>query len=263
MYGWKLMVVSGLLGAVGLSGGCEGPLTPQATELLKNCYALYEARDDAAARLSLDLFLRDNAKTSRADEAYYLRGLVRGHGGDREGARTDLKAALRRTSNTELRAKTLVALGELGWGQGDMALAENTLRQALEYCRQGKEPSDQARFRLGCVLQRQGRWKDADVQFDRVVYSFGETKLGKLAARRTHCTAWTIQTGAFEKQHHADQSVERLRAKNLPAVRQASLYGSRPLFLVQVGRFPTYEHALTALPDTHRYVPEAFVTTTR
>ncbi len=263
MYRWKSVSMLGLWGVACVWTGCNGPLTPQATELLKNCYALYEAGDHDAASRDLNLFLRDNSRSSRADEGYYLRGLVRWRTGDPVGAGGDLNSALRKTSNKELRAEALVALGELAWEAGDLALAENTLRQALVYVEQGKQPSDQAHYRLGCVLQRQGRWKDSDVQFDRVVYLFGDAKLGKLAARRTHCSAWTIQVGAYEQKRHADLAIERLRTKKLQAARETILHDARPLFIVQVGRFPTYEQAAAALPATRLHAPDAFVTTTR
>ncbi len=224
MYRVRSVPVLWLLMGLCIWSGCSGPLSPQAAELLTNCYTLYEKGDDAAAAQNLDLFLRDNSTSSRSDEGYYLRGLIKARTGDPEGARRDLNSALSKTSNKELRTNALVALGELAWEAGDLALAENTLRQALVYAELGKKPSDQAHYRLGCVLQRQGRWKDADVQFDRVVYLFSDSKLGQLAARRTHCTAWTIQAGAYERERHAAVTVEALRAKKLGAVRESRLH---------------------------------------
>jgi len=255
--------VLGVVLALMLCPGCGGPLSPQARQLLRAGYDVFEKGDYAAAIEKLSTFLRDNAGSSRADEAYYLRGLAKRRTDDPGGAKDDLNSAIAATQNKELRAKALVALGDLAYEGDDMALAENMYRQALADIERGQKPSDHAHYRLGTVLQRQGRWTEADVQFDRVVYLFGDSQLARLAARRTHCTAWTIQAGAYADKRRADLAAKRLRDKKLPAVSRATLRDGKPLFLVLVGRFASYEQAAAALGRTKERRPDAFIVTTR
>lgn len=254
-----------ILVAACFCGGCNGTLSPQALEQLKQSYALYEAKDDDAAMRNLDAFLADNSNSARADEAYYLRGLIRYRNGDPNGAGQDLNAAIRRSGNKDLRVRARVAGGDIAYDGGDMALAENLYRQALEEIPQGAKPSDHARYRLGCVLQRQGRWEEADVQFDRVVHFFGDSEVGISAGRRTHSRAWTIQTGAFRKRTLAERMVKPLAAalKIRPVSVNAALDAGRPLFRVQVGRFATYEQAMGLLEAVREQQAGAFVDTTR
>jgi len=243
--------------------GCEGPLSPQARQLLQEGYHFYQAGRDAEAIEKLDRFLVDNAKSNRADEAYYLRGLAWSRQKDSAQAKSDFQAAVDTTQNVSLRAKAQVGLGDLAYQEDQMALAENLYRRALGDIEQGQEPSDHAHYRLGCVLQRQGRWAEADVQFDRVVYLFADSELAGLARRRTHSTAWTIQTGAFREKIRADRAAAPLRDIGLSAFTQPLLQDQRPLFVVQVGRFDTYEQAAASLSEVQKHQPDSFVITTR
>ncbi|MHC4294266.1 MAG: SPOR domain-containing protein [Planctomycetota bacterium] len=251
-----------VLGAVAFTA-CEGPLTPEARQLLQRGYDLYGSGNNAAVIETLDVFLQQNPNSARNDEVYYLRGMARYRLNDPGGARDDLNLGLAETSNKELRANARVALGDLAYAEGEMTMAESFYRQALPDIEQGEKPSDHAHYRLGCVLQRQGRWEDADLQFDRVIYLFADSQLGKLAARRVRSTAWTIQTGAFESRTRADLAVKQLIEQELPAVSKVILFDAKPVFVVHVGRFATYEQATTALPDTRKHSGDAFVTTTR
>jgi len=243
--------------------GCNGPLSPQAKELLLSAYRNYEAGNNAAVISLLDEFLADRSSTSRADEGYYLRGMAKYRSSDRSGAADDLNAALERTANSQLRAKARIALGDMAYDAGDMALAENMYRQALTDIPKGKKPADHARFRLGCVLQRQGRWADADLQFDRVIYLFRGSDIAQQAARRTHSVAWTIQAGAYRNKSLAESEAAKLSSKDLPAEVEVVLLEGEPAFIVQLGRFPTYEQAMASLPTARKIRAGAFVAPTR
>lgn len=243
--------------------GCNGALSPQAGQLLSSGYAAYNNGDDQAAVNRMDSFLQANARSRRADEAYYLRGLARYRLKDLPGAKADLDEALGRTQRKDLRARTLLALGDLAYQSDQMALAENMYRRASADLKRGEKASGQAHYQLGVVLQRQGRWNDADLQFDRVIYLFEGSQRAGLAERRVRCVAWTIQVGAFRNKKLADAAAERLRAENLPANVKCLLSGGQPMFMVQVRRYPTYEQAAVALPGLKRHKSDAFVIPTR
>ena len=80
------------MGAAG-AAGCNGRLTPEAERLLSDGIAAYKGGDDGGAIRSMDLFLRDHARSKRADEAYYYRGLAKYRSKDLTGAKADFKQA--------------------------------------------------------------------------------------------------------------------------------------------------------------------------
>lgn len=249
--------------ALACLAGCAGPVSPQALEMLQAGYDHYGAGRHEAAIGQLDAFLADGSSKSRADEALYLRGLAKIHAKDASGAKADLSEAVWRTRNSQLRAKARIAMGDMAYDADDMALAENMYRQSLTDIQLGAKPADHARYRLGCVLQRQGRWADADAQFDRVVYFFDGTEIATLAGQRTHCVAWTIQAGVFTKKPRADAAAQSLSRDGLAAVVMPVLRKGRPVFVLQLGRSATYDQAAAALGKTADLPEGAFVAPAR
>ncbi len=259
----KLIIAVSFLAAISVSIGCEGQLPPHAIQLLQNSYAGYEIGDQTGAMKNLNAFLREFPTSSRSDEAYYLRGLIKYRLADAQGAKIDLSATLDQTSNKQLRSKAMVMLGDLGWDANEMSVAEDMYIQAISDIRWGEKPADHVHYRLGCILQRQGRWEDADLHFDRVIYSFENSKLGKLSARRTHCTAWTIQIAAFSERPPSDLLVSRLGDQNLSAARKTLLLDGRIIFVVQIGRFSTWSEAVRVLGEIQVQHSDAFAVPTR
>ena len=240
--------------------GCQGPLSPQARALLLRGYQAYEKGDDGSAIADMDAFLADGANARRRDEAHYLRGLARYRSKDLDGARVDLLEAQRRTEHRELRAKASSALGDLAWDGNDVLGAEQMYRVTLENTEESEPTFGHASYRLGCVLQRQGRWNEADLQFSRVVYRLEGTVLAKRAGRRIHARTWTIQAGAYEAKASGDAAAAKLRAKNMAALVRAVQHDGRLLYVVLVGKYPTYERALAALPKVRAEHDDAFMT---
>jgi tetratricopeptide (TPR) repeat protein len=243
--------------------GCQESLTPQARQLLQNGYAASAAGNPQGVVGSMDAFLRDHARSSRADEAYYLRGLAKYHLDDRVGAQADLEAALARTDKNELRGKAALALGDLAWDRDDMPTAADMYGVVLENMNRSTSPADHAGYRRGCVLQRLGRWEEADLQFSRVMELFSGTELAARSSRRIHGRVWTIQVGAFDGKSSAEAVVRELADEGLQAAAVPTTGQGRLTFVVQAGRYATYEQATAALPSVKRFQPDAFVTATR
>ena len=256
----RLLVVVGCLCC---GAACNGPLTPEAEKLLESGRLAYKQGDDNGAVRKMDLFLKDWAKSRQADEAYYYRGLAKYRTHNLPGAREDLQAALDRTRRKAVRVGAMVALGDLADDTDDTAAAEKVYLDVLKDIDRDKKPADHVCYRLGCTLQRQGRWKDADAYFDKVIYLFNGTELAGRAQQHVRCKAWTIQAGAFEAKPRADAAAAALRREGLDASSQPALRDGKPVFLVNVGRYPTFRQAAADLSKVRRHCNDAFVTTTR
>ncbi len=255
----QVMCLTVLLGCV----GCQETLSPQARQWLQNGYAASASGEHHTVVQSMDAFLADHARSHRADEAYYLRGLARYHLGDLGGARADLEAALDRTDKSEVRGKAALALGDLAWDADDMPTTAEMYGTAVDNMDASIAPADHAAYRLGCALQRLGRWRDADIQFSRVMELFPGTELAERSARRIHGRSWAIQMAAFTDRGRAEAVVRDLAQQGVRADVSPAVGRGEPLFLVQTGRFSTWEQATQALPSMKKLKPDAFVTATR
>lgn len=243
--------------------GCAPEMPPQARELLNSGIDAYHAGNHDLARARMDEFISEYPRVRGVEEAYYLRGMAHYRGKRIDEARRDLVRAADGADDKFLRARALVALGNIAYETDEMARAENFYRDALDDLEGDRPPADQALYRLGCVLQRQGRWREADQQFNRLIYVFGDSQFPSSAERRVHARAWTVQAGAFENRSHALALVEKLRGHGLDAQSLPLLADKGPRFVVLVGRHASYEAADVAAGDVRRHEPQAFVTVTR
>lgn len=258
---WRLMGVL-LPGFVGLTG-CQPQLSPQAEALLAEGAAAYRSGQYDTTVRRMDVFLQDPSSTSRADEAYYLRGLAKSRLKDVPGARFDLEEAVRRARQAELKGKALVELGEIAFQGGEAAEAERLFTAALKDVPENQPPADIAHYRLGCLLQRRGRWADADVHFSRLMFLFEGTPMAQRAASMVRCTAWTVQVGAFASARNAEAMTQQLREKGLPVNVEKVTRDGKLLHQVQVGRYSAYEQATAALVEVRKYARDALVIPTR
>ncbi|MFB3894415.1 MAG: SPOR domain-containing protein [Phycisphaerae bacterium] len=245
------------------AAGCPQQMSPDQQRLLSDAQSSYDSGDDAATVRAMDQFLAANPRGNGADQAYCLRGMARFRMRNIDGARVDLQQALDRTDSPQVKGRAIKVLGDLAFEEGNLPTAESMYRQALGFMDENVKPADEVRYRLGQILQRTGRWADADVQFGRLMFKFPNTDLARRAERMIHCTAWTVQVAAMKSRDSAAAKVDGLKKMNLPAAIQNILTDSGPLFAVQVGRYSTYEQALAALPTVKAVSEDAFITPTK
>ncbi len=245
------------------AGGCATELSPEAKQQLAVGKAAYETDDDRQAVATLDRFLEAHGDAREAAQAYYYRGLAR-YRMERYGpARADLAEALDRARDDELRLFARIALADLAYDTGDMSTARERYEQALDAIEPGEAPADHVHYRLGRVLQRQGRWDDAELHFRRVVHYFPAGELARRAERLAPSRAWTVQAGAFESEANARKAAEVLQSAGLRATVTPSLQEGDLMFLVNVGRYNSYEGARAMLPNVRARRADAFITTLR
>lgn len=252
-----------ILCLAGTGLGCNTHLSLNAKELLHVGNEAYKRGDYQTTVAKMDAFVKEAGRSRRVAEGYYLRGLANLKLKNREGAKVDFSHAVGRTRDKEIQSHSLNALGDIAWDEDDMDQAARCYAKSLESTKRGKKPADHSHYRLGCVLQRQGKWGDADVQFGRLDYFFRGSALAMRAARRINCRAWTVQAGVFGQKAGANAVVEELRGKNLAAKVEPLLSREKLVFIVQVGRHAAYEQAIETLQSVRQHVDDAFVITTR
>lgn len=258
-----IVALAGACALLSGSTGCVEPVSPEARQMLIDSRAAYDRGDDPTVVRQTSQFLAGNGRNSLSDVAYYLRGLANYRAKDLTSARSDLQAALAATKRQDIRLGSLKALGDLAYEEGDMAGADRLYRQALAECSPGTRPADEIGYRLGCALQNQGRWSEADEQLDRVVHVFAGSEIARRAERRLRCVAWTVQAGAYEKKAAADTEAVRFRAARLPANTRPVLVDGKLRFFVQVGWYDTRDKASALLPAVRKLRADAFVIPSR
>lgn len=257
---WSCSAV--LVGMAALPLACVRRPSPQARKLLVDAYDAYGRSEYERTVALADRFLARSADTTRADEAYRLRGVALYRLARYDAAREDLRRALDRTGREAFRAECLFLLGEIAFRQGELDQAAGLYQRSLDHTGRGKEPSNKAHYRLGRLLQRKGQWVQADKHLDHVAFLFPETDLARRAKQYAGANAWTIQAGAFGARANAEERINRLQSKGLPARLHPALRERGLRYIVQVGRYQTYRQAEQALPAARRHQSDAFVTVT-
>jgi TolA-binding protein len=260
-----------LLAAAAGACGCAGEVGPAPRRFLKGAEEAYLRGENERALGDLNIFLKEFSGSRLAGEAYYYRGMSRLALEDRSGARADLTQAAGLLPDRLLAAQAMLSLGELTEEAGDLGAAERLYRQSVEKLDLGQTPADEALFRLGGVLQKQGRWADADLPLDRLIYLFAGAPLAEKARRKVRCTAWTIRDGTTSDRPAALEAAAKLTKAGLPATVREMLEGdasegrpsARLTFAVEVGRYPTYAQAAAALPAALAKAKDAVITETR
>jgi tetratricopeptide (TPR) repeat protein len=233
--------------ALGALVGCSAAVSPEGAAALRAGNSAYLRGDDRATVESASRFLELHPRAEEAGEAYYLRGLARLRLGQAGSGREDLLAAIQATRREDLKALANLALGNLAFEAGDLTEAEDRYRACLGGLAMGAPPADQAMYRLGCVLQRGGRWLEADRMFNRQMHLFEGMRLSGRAAERAQARQWSVQAGAFAEPAAAERLRGALRAADMPARIDLELRDGRPMHLVRVGAFPDYTSALAML----------------
>jgi len=243
--------------------GCPAPITPEGRKWLQAAQAAYVRGDDEQAIASSTRFLELHAGIQEAGEAYYLRGLSHARTGRVGAAKADLASALRTTRREDVKALAHAKLGDLAWSARDFEGARTHYEAVLQHTAPGAPPADQAMYRLGCVLQRLGRWRRADHHFDRLIHFFDGSELARRAKTRVRAERWSIQVAAVTDATAATRVREDLRRAGLTSRVDLGLRRDRMHRLVRVGSFATYEAALPELARVRAVCPGAYVVPAR
>ncbi len=255
--------IGSLLLCVAVAGGCDGTVSPEGARLLQESDLAYRRADDASTVELTSRFLELHPRLRQSAEAYYLRGLARKRQGRTDQAKDDFQAAVSLSGRVDLLARAHLSLGEIAFEAGDMAKAQEHYAEIVEINPSAAPPSDQALYRLGSILQRQGKWRQADARFMRLIRLFDGSELARRAEDRARATRWSIQVGAFADIEGARQFQRKCRAAGLDARMDLDLRGGKLLRLVRVGSYPRYELARANLERIRKVGKDAYITPAR
>jgi tetratricopeptide (TPR) repeat protein len=242
-----------------MSTGCVGEkISPETRQRLDAARADYDVRKYRdVVRYTSDILRTERGEG--AMQAYYLRGMALYQLKEFAPAREDLQRVYDRTRNCDLRIKATDTLGELAYRRGDFQEADRLLLEVIEQTPEGERPADHARFRRGCLRQQQGKWIDADVEFEKVLYQFPGTPIAAKAQRRARGRSWTIQVGSYDGKSNAAAAAPKYRQAGFRTYIEPSMQDGNMKFLLQVGRWGQYKTAESELSAVRRIKSDAFL----
>jgi tetratricopeptide (TPR) repeat protein len=124
-------------------------------------------------------------------------------------------------------------------------------------------PTDEALYRLGGIMQLEGKWREADEYFDKLMHNFPNTALAKRAASRVRAVRWSIQVGAYSSDRSGRQLEAVLRQEGFSPREERELRDGQVLRLMRVGNYPTFDAAKPDLLRVQRHRSDAFITPAR
>lgn len=239
--------------------GCAS-LSESQKASIRDAAEAYNRGDAAGAAGRLNRVISQSPDGMQIAEAYYIRGLCRVQAGQLQEAASDFDAAIARSRREDLTALSQASLGSIWYRSGDWNRAADLYTMALARL-PDQPPTDQVALSAGIALQRAGRWRDASLQFGRIIRHFPN---GTVTPRARQLAAWpfdhfAIQIGVFSRSDTAMQQVQAAKAKGIDAYLQSMTRDGKVIWVILTGRFSTYNEALNALQRIRQFEGQAFV----
>ena len=125
--------------------------------------------------------------------------------------------------------------------------------RAVKLAKPGTPPLDKVHFHLGQLYQREGKWESADLNFQRMLFTFPDSPLTPAAQRCVGARAWSVQLGLFDTQIAATQQAAQLPGSYIQPIGTPD--GLR--FQLTEGRWDTHSRAMAELPALQNKFPDA------
>ncbi len=266
MYTSRRKILSIILASAGVIAGCREPntISPQTQDRLDKALAAYRAGRDAETLRHVNAVIVAEDHGYGTLQARYLRGLTRLRTGKPNEAAQDLRVVYDAVYFDRLRIKAADALAEVRYRQGELEDAAKLLEEVIRENPPEQKPCDHAYYRLGCIMQRRGSWKEGAKYFNRLVYYFPGSPLAARGKKRVPGRAWTIQVGAYREQRGAEAGAGRFREAGFAVnVRPELRSANQLVYLLLVGRWDTYAAAASYLPAVEKIQSDAFLKVTR
>ena len=240
--------------------GCTNRLTAQQRTWLEQAQRRYALKDYSGAIQNLDRVLAEVREGPQAARALYLRGMSSAQAGRRTQAYADLHRCVRLPDDRDAVWRAYVVLGTLYFEDQRWQESAESLRAAADRM-PSNPPKDAVLYRLGLCCERSGRWQAARAAYSEIVASYPTSGYTDAARRRWRLKAdhFAVQCGAFRQRENAETSRATLRRKGLDAYIQNDVRGRVRWYVVLVGRYGRYEHALSQLALVRQSVPDAIL----
>ncbi|GMU20020.1 MAG: hypothetical protein AMXMBFR13_01210 [Phycisphaerae bacterium] len=243
-----------------LPAGCSQALPPAARQALIQAAQAQARGQCSTATANLDRIIRDHPRAPEIGEAYFVRGLCRARAGQWDAAESDFRAAVERSDRRDLIGRGRASLAMIAYRRGQWERAADLYADAVRDL-PDQRPTDQILYYAGVSLQRAGRWREAALQFSRILWKFRDSPVADHARLKG---AWnyqyfSVQVGAFCDTDRADAAIRAFAAKGLDARQEYRPGAPGPRWVVMTGRYPTYADAVAALDRVRRIQPDAHI----
>lgn len=266
LYTIRCPILSIILASAGVLAGCREPdtISPQTQARLDKALAAYRAGRDAETLTHVNAVIVAEDRGYGAMQARYLRGLTRLRTGNPNEAAQDLRAVYNAVYFDRLRIKAADALAEALYRQGKLEESAELFKEVIRENPPDQQPCDHAYYRLGCIMQRRGEWREGTKYFNRLLYHFSGSPLATRGKKRALGRAWTIQVGAYREKRGAESGARQYREAGFDVNVQPELRSTNTLvYLVLVGRWDRHASASSYLPAVQRITADAFLKVTR
>ena len=240
----RVWVVLGVLVA-GLGGG--GCARARVTDV-DRVYRVYESGDYSGA-YKLAREAESYGPADRRLDAAYVAGLS----AYRLNRLTTAAQYLTRAAGSADRRLSGDAMASLGMVYGQMGRYGDATRVLLQAADRLDGHDAANAYYYAAVMQRKnGQWPQARTNLILARSLSPDAGFRERVDRELHVAVYTLQTGAFASAANARRAAHRLvpEAARLqlgaPRVVQTTAHNGRPMALVQVGRFDTYDGAVSA-----------------
>lgn len=220
----------------------------------------YDRGDFATSIRLLSDYLEQGDHSDDAEAAMYLRGLSAAKSGKRQMAYADLRRCVESAKSGDVRWRAGLLLGVMYFEDNQWNDASRTFNIANSNMPE-RSPMDFVLWRLGQCYERTGRWSLATTQFEKLVQKFPSSEFAANARRRaeTRPTYFAVRCGAFGNVQNAQRMATDLRQQGFSASVRLDSPTGKPLHIVLVGTFPTYEAALQQVAALRSVVPDATI----
>lgn len=240
MRGFSVLVIFGC--------GCVAPQGPGAAPAraaaFDHAQAAIARGDWEDAAVLLGRFVHRDPAHALASHARYLLGVYYLRTEDYDAAEEEFAyVATHATSPRLARQARISAADAVRGGREFSRAAEMYARLCADADRRGD--AAELMFKLGIARRQEGRWDEADQLFDRVRRLHGRSPYAARAAeQRAVPRHFALQLASYGERESAEQKRRLIEAKGHAAAVVQAVHGSKPIFCVRVGAFPTRGKAL-------------------
>ncbi len=225
---------------------CRTRITEQGKRQLRSAADLVKQASYDAAADELGKFLEAYPRSDEVGEAHYMIGLCRVHISQPHQAERAFNSALAVADVPILKHYVRLSLANLAFERQDYPTAGEFYGSYFDDLPR-REPFHLAYYRYGLVLQAIGQWKQADVQFARILRLFPEADILPSVRKHFGSSHYAIELGRFPSPELASRQRREFADLSPQLHAQAQRGPDGWQYVNLYGEFPDLERAKEAL----------------